>query len=279
VSTTLLCGHLAHAFAVALPRRTQASWSNDALVPRYPGFLSKGHCVGSVRHGTYKCHCKAIAATAGASSHISATFAGFGASSATILVSEIGDKTFFLAALLSLRRGRRRALTASLAALYAMTCISALLGVVVKELPAGMQVGQRFVHLATAACFAVFGVSNLLQARSAKQAAEEEREDADEAVEQTLSKGRGRWKEWWQCALLVFLAEWGDRSMIATVALAAEFNPIGVTFGGMAGHTVATSLAVFGGDMLNRYVNETTAKRIGGVLFLIFAVTTVTGLY
>merc|ERR1719384_2844084 len=149
-----------------------------------------------------------------------------------------------------------------------MTCISTLLGVVVKELPAGMQIGQKFVQLASAALFAAFGVSNLLQARSAKQAAVAEKEDADEEVEQTLSKGRGRWKEWWQCALLVFLAEWGDRSMIATVALAAELNFIGVTLGAMAGHTVAPSLAVFGGGILNRYLNETTAKAISGLLFL-----------
>lgn len=119
----------------------------------------------------------------------------------------------------------------------------------------------------------------MFQARSAKQAAVAEKEEADEDVEQTLSKSRGRWKEWWQCALLVFLAEWGDRSMIATVALAAELNPVGVTLGAMAGHTVATSLAVFGGDVLNRYLNESTAKAIGGVLFLIFAVTTLTGVY
>jgi len=277
--TTLLCGHLAQAFASALPRRTQASWSNDTPIPRYPGSRSKAHYLGIFRHGTNKCPCKAVAVAAGPSAHIGATFAGFAASWATILVSEIGDKTFFLAALLSLRRGRRRALTASLAALYAMTFISTLFGVILKDLPAGMHVGQRFVHLATAACFAAFGVSNLLQARSAKQAAEAEKEDADEEVNQTLSKSRGRWKEWWQCALLVFLAEWGDRSMIATVALAAELNPFGVTLGAMAGHTLATSLAVFGGDIIKKYVNETTAKAIGGALFLVFAVTTITGVY
>jgi len=277
--TALLCGYLVLTFAAALPRRTQASWCNNAPVPQYRGFLSKEHNIGFVRHGTNKCQCKAIVAAGGASAHIGTTFAGLGASFATIFISEIGDKTFFLAALLSLRRGRSRALTASLAALYAMTCISTLIGVVVKELPAQIHVGQRLIHLTTAACFAAFGVSNLLQARSAKQAAVEEKEDADEEVEQTLSKNRGRWKEWWQCALLVFFAEWGDRSMIATVALAAVQSPVGVTFGAMAGHTLATSIAVFGGDMLNRYLNETTAKAMGGVLFLIFAVTTITGVY
>jgi len=287
--TALLCGHLAHAFTVVLPRRSQTSWSSTAPIPRYPGLRSNVHVqgalkrrpatIGFVRHGADKCPCKAIAVAAGPSAHLGATFAGLGASLATILISEIGDKTFFLAALLSLRRGRGRALTASLAALYAMTCISTLFGVIVKDLPAGLHMSQRYVHLTTAACFAAFGVSNLLQARSAKQAAEAEKEDAGEEVDQTLSKIRGRWKEWWQCALLVFLAEWGDRSMIATVALAAELNPVGVTFGAMAGHTVATSLAVFGGDMLNRYINETTAKAIGGILFLIFAVTTLFGVY
>lgn len=47
-------------------------------------------------------------------------------------------------------------------------------------------------------------------------------------------------------------AEWGDRSQIATITLAATFNPIGVTIGAVLGHCICTGTAVLGGDILCR---------------------------
>jgi putative Ca2+/H+ antiporter (TMEM165/GDT1 family) len=47
---------------------------------------------------------------------------------------------------------------------------------------------------------------------------------------------------------LTFLAEWGDRSQIATIGLAAQSNVWGVTLGGVFGHGVCTGAAVMAGS-------------------------------
>ena len=65
----------------------------------------------------------------------------------------------------------------------------------------------------------------------------------------------------------------GDRSQIATIALAASKNPFGVVLGGLIGHAFCTGLAVIGGKMLAAKISERTVAIIGGVLFLIFGVT------
>ena len=43
---------------------------------------------------------------------------------------------------------------------------------------------------------------------------------------------------------MTFLAEWGDRSQIATIALAASFNAVMVTIGACLGHFICTGAAV-----------------------------------
>jgi putative Ca2+/H+ antiporter (TMEM165/GDT1 family) len=70
---------------------------------------------------------------------------------------------------------------------------------------------------------------------------------------------------------MTFLAEWGDRSQIATIGMAAAKNPYGVTLGGILGHAVCTGLAVVGGKMLATSISERTVAWMGGVLFVLFA--------
>ena len=74
-----------------------------------------------------------------------------------------------------------------------------------------------------------------------------------------------------QAFTLTFLAEWGDRSQIATIALASAKDPVGVTLGGIIGHALCTGLAVVGGRLLASRISEKSVAIAGGCLFLIFA--------
>ncbi|CAK8988380.1 unnamed protein product [Durusdinium trenchii] len=99
--------------------------------------------------------------------------------------------------------------------------------------------------------------------------------DELEEVEQSLKEDSSKQKKFWSVAVqaltLTFLAEWGDRSQISTIALAAAKDPLGVTLGGIIGHSCCTTLAVMGGRVLAEHISERMVVTAGGVLFLCFA--------
>ncbi|KAF0921168.1 hypothetical protein E2562_039218 [Oryza meyeriana var. granulata] len=74
-------------------------------------------------------------------------------------------------------------------------------------------------------------------------------------------------KEIEESFVLTFLAEWGDRSQIATIALATHKNAIGVAVGATLGHTICTSFAVVGGSMLASKISQGTVATIGAVSY------------
>ena len=87
--------------------------------------------------------------------------------------------------------------------------------------------------------------------------------------------GVSSWARDWpilaQAFTITFIAEWGDRSQIATIAMAAAQEPFGVTLGACIGHALCTGLAVIGGRLLSTRISERAVAFSGGVLFVIFA--------
>ena len=71
---------------------------------------------------------------------------------------------------------------------------------------------------------------------------------------------------------LTFLAEWGDRSQLATIGLAASAHPVGVALGGVVGHAACTGAAVLGGRHAAAHIDERTVHLVGGALFVAFGV-------
>nr|CAB3489778.1 unnamed protein product [Digitaria exilis] len=198
------------------------------------------------------------------------------ASLSMILVSEIGDETFIIAALMAMRHPKSIVLSGALSALYVMT-VSCYI--------------DPFLYL-------FFGLRLLYIAWKSDPKGSQKKEI--EELEEKLESGQGKSTArrffarfctpiflevsnsletlesnvlfWLQAFILTFLAEWGDRSQIATIALATHKNAIGVAVGASLGHTACTSLAVIGGSMLASKISQRTVATIGGVLFLGFSV-------
>ncbi|WVZ10917.1 hypothetical protein V8G54_015447 [Vigna mungo] len=202
---------------------------------------------------------------------------GFASAFLLIFFSELGDKTFFIAALLAARNTAGVVFIGTFSALAAMTLISVVLGrtfhYVDEILPFRFGETDLPIDDIAAVCLLVyFGVSTLLDASSSDgQKSDEEQKEfelvhngrgsqyfillgssnlmfafvnqAELAVSEFSGNGAGILSAASTAAstfLLVFVAEWGDKSFFSTIALAAASSPLGVIAGALAGHGVAT---------------------------------------
>jgi putative Ca2+/H+ antiporter (TMEM165/GDT1 family) len=203
----------------------------------------------------------------------------FTASLLLITISELGDKTFFIAVILSMRYDHRTVFSSVLSALALMTVLSVLLGQAVSLLP------KTYTHYGAIALFLIFGVKLIIDAiRMSPNSTEEVVKEAQETVEEQkqqiaiplFGKMLARYPQigiWIQAFVMTFLAEWGDRTQISTIALAAANDPVFVTLGAILGHGICTVIAVIGGRLVAGRISERVITGIGGVLFLIFGVT------
>ena len=176
-----------------------------------------------------------------------------------IIVSEIGDKTFLIAAILAMRHARLAVFLGAFGSLVLMSVLSAALGRLLPTL-----VPLAWAQLAAAVLFVFFGVRMFGEARgmeSGRRKIEDELREVEEEIAgdeegvlmDDLEGGGGggggevkgkvvlvsqdlnRWTEgarnfcslflgpvFVQAFVLTFLGEWGDRSQISTIALAAS---------------------------------------------------------
>merc|ERR1712216_254948 len=228
---------------------------------------------------------------------------GFVRSASMILAPEIGDKTFFIAAVMAMTHSRPTVWSGSVFALAVMTALSALLGAVAPNV-----LNKTTTHYIATGLFFLFGArsiyeqtigydanseseleevekalskksSTLQRRRSTRQSST--KTSAAAAAKTTTPRGGGGGQNilsvvfspiFPQAFLMTFLAEWGDRSQIATIALAADYDPLGVTIGGVCGHAACTSAAVLGGKRMAGAISERMVGLCGGVLFVAFGV-------
>ncbi len=198
--------------------------------------------------------------------------AAFTAGLLLISVSELGDKSFFISAILATRHQKRWVFLGSFVALLLMTVLSVLLGQVFALLP------RAYTVFAAMALFVVFGLRLLNQAwkmpkaNTCEETAEAEAVVAKAEAQRLKTKNNSAWPTLLEAFSLTFLAEWGDRTQIATMTLAVTQNPWGVAVGAIVGHGICTLIAVLGGGFLAGRISERNLTALGGILFLIFAV-------
>lgn len=221
------------------------------------------------------------------------------ASFSVIIVSELGDKTFFIAAIMAMRHPRFTVFLAAMSAIFIMNTLAVILGMATTVIP-------RFItHYGSIVLFAVFGVKML---HEGYQMSEDEGKEEMEEVQKSITKKessnvdyetvsaedpetgiiktagslpmstRIRRKLMAYVSLvfietftMTFLAEWGDRSQISTIILAAREDIMGVTVGALCGHLICTGIAVLGGRIIAQMISVRTVTLIGGFVFIFFS--------
>ncbi|KAL7061973.1 hypothetical protein AAHC03_01229 [Spirometra sp. Aus1] len=154
-----------------------------------------------------------------------------------IVISELGDKTFFIAAILSIHHPR---LVVYLGAMFALTTMTVLSAYSMSPGDANeeyqeveQQIGSADVNL---------GSSSHVRIRA--------------LLRKVLSPIFA------EAFLMTFLAEWGDRSQLTTIVLAARENVLGVITGGILGHGICTGLAVLAGRVVAQKISVKWRKLI-----------------
>lgn len=208
-----------------------------------------------------------------------------------IVMSEIFDKTFFIAALMAMRNSPLFVFSASFASLGLMHTLSTFLGMVLPQV-----LSPKVTMLLAALLFFVFGLKLLKDAwdMNPREAASEEMREVEQEIElresnrateraETQSHETSRFAGitnllslvfsplWIQIFVMNFLAEWGDRSQIATIALGASTHYIDVLIGGLLGHGLCTAFAIAGGRLLASSLSTRTITFGGAFCFLLFA--------
>ncbi|KRF78943.1 putative divalent cation/proton antiporter TMEM165 isoform X2 [Drosophila virilis] len=217
----------------------------------------------------------------------------FTASISVILLTELGDKTFFIAAIMAMRHPRLIVFGGAIAALALMTVLSCVFGLAANFIP------KIYTYYISTALFLLFGLKMLYDAYKMKPT------DAQEELEEVQSDLRKREDEldrdvntalvhdpesgrrskvqrrgatyftmriFAQAFTMTFLAEWGDRSQLTTIILAASKDVYGVIVGGILGHCICTGLAVIGGRLVASKISVRTVTIVGGIVFIGFAI-------
>jgi Ca2+/H+ antiporter, TMEM165/GDT1 family len=174
----------------------------------------------------------------------------FVASFLFVVLAEMGDKTQLLAMAFAARFPARTVLAGVLAA----TLVNHLLAVVLGSFLTDF-IPMNTVQIAASASFILFGLWTL-------RGDELEGEDK-----------RYKFSPFWTVAVAFFFAEMGDKTQLATVALAAKYQSIiPIWMGTTTAMLVADAFGIIVGVVLGKKIPERFVKWFAAVIFILFGI-------
>ena len=171
---------------------------------------------------------------------------------ALIAAAEIGDKSQLVCMTLASRHRATPVMLGAVAAFALLNTLAVVFGVAIASwLP------EYVVGATVAVLFAVFGIHALRT------------EDGDEDEELEEKSGHGIF---FTTFLLLTMAEFGDKTQLAVVALSSTHAPVAVWLGATAALATTSALGILAGRTLLQKIPLTLLHRISGAFFLVLAV-------
>ena len=178
----------------------------------------------------------------------------FLAAVALLAVAELGDKT----QIMTIGFAARYKLTTVLGSIIAATALLNLLAVILGKFIT-LYIPMSVVGAGAGILFLVFGAWTLLA-------------PSDPEAEAEAGK-----QHFWSIFGAFFLAELGDKTQLAVVALAARYNqPLQIWLGATLGMCLANLLAILVGNRLGAALPEKALRWVAGLLFIAFGLVALT---
>jgi putative Ca2+/H+ antiporter (TMEM165/GDT1 family) len=170
---------------------------------------------------------------------------------AVIFVAELGDKTQLVAMMFALRYRWWVVLSAITTATIAVHLLSVAIGHYL-----GAALPTHLLGILAGAAFVLFGLWTLR---------------GDSLTESETSRAeRATAPAFFVVVSAFVLAELGDKTMLATVTLAADRDWVGVWLGSTLGMVVADGLAILVGVVAGKHLPERIIQIVAAALFLVF---------
>ncbi|HEY6462300.1 MAG TPA: TMEM165/GDT1 family protein [Polyangiaceae bacterium] len=177
---------------------------------------------------------------------------------AVVFVAELPDKTALAALVLASRHAAWPVFLGSALALTVQSAVAVAAGRLVSLLPA------HTVHVVSGVVFLASAVFMWVR--------KQDEDDTDEA------KDTGFWRAAWTAFAVVFVAEWGDLTQVATAALAARYAaPLAVFAGATAALWSVTGIAVLAGHRAGKLLSPRVTQKVAAVLFAAVGVALLAG--
>lgn len=172
----------------------------------------------------------------------------FLASAAFVVLAEMGDKTQLLAMAFATRYRWQTVMWG----VFVATILNHLFAVIVGSYLTQI-IPMEYIQIAAAISFIIFGLWTI-------------RGDQLNGEDKVSKYG-----PFWTVAIAFFIAEMGDKTQLATVALAAQFNAIiPVWLGTTTGMMIADGIGIIIGIVLGKRIPERAVKWAAAMIFIFF---------